>query len=490
MYTQCPDCQTRFRVTAGALRAAHGTVRCGRCGSAFDALVSLTDTPPRPRWEPELAPLPLLLAAEEELAPLEEPYVERLAGHYEETLGDEALGEASDVEPGVEAATEPSADSTIVLVDEGGVGEDITLEGERVEIEGTAETGDAVAEEEYDLDATDEFEVLQIPSSAYPDEREAERELEALILRLQREFGPMPSEAQAAATDAHEETTAGHRALSELETLVPPSSTSAAEGVVVEEIEPPDATTAESAHEPEALPVAVPEGPESRQPTTVLAPPVGARPEQPPTVRATASPAQVPVEERPLSARRWQPEPVELEQVDLPERSVWKTLAWAVGSLLLVLALAAQLAHYYRQELVRDARLGPPLRAAYERLGLALPPSADLAALELRQSGEESRANGRLEVRASLTNRANFEQPYPILRLQFEDRFGSVVAKRDFEPAEYLKNPALASGTLAPGASSEAELLLVDPGVEAVGYRLDVCLRESPAMLLCAQGPG
>ena len=339
-------------------------------------------------------------------------------------------------------------------------------------------------------DATDEFEVLRIPTSAYPDEREAERELEALILRLQREFGPMPAEAQAAAKDAHDETTAGHRALSELETLVPASSTTAPGSLVVEEIEPPAATTAESAHEPEALPVAAPASPESEQPTTALAPPVGARPEPAPAVRAPASAEKVPVEERPLSARRWQPEPVEFEQEDVPERSVWKTLAWSVGSLLLVLTLAAQLVHHYRQDLVRDARLGPPLRATYERLGLALPPSADLAALELRQSGEESRANGRLEVRARLTNRADFEQPYPILRLQFEDRFGSVVAKRDFEPAEYLEDPALASGTLAPGVSSDAELLLVDPGLEAVGYRLDVCLRESPGVLHCAQGPG
>src|SRR5512139_4111484 len=44
MYSQCPECQTRFRVTAAALRAAHGTVRCGQCGIAFDALPNLSDT--------------------------------------------------------------------------------------------------------------------------------------------------------------------------------------------------------------------------------------------------------------------------------------------------------------------------------------------------------------------------------------------------------------------------------------------------------------
>ena len=98
-------------------------------------------------------------------------------------------------------------------------------------------------------------------------------------------------------------------------------------------------------------------------------------------------------------------------------------------------------------------------------------------------------AAGRLVVRASLTNRAQFEQRYPILRLQFEDRFGSLIATRDFAPEDYLKDPALAARPMAPGAESEAELVLADPGVEAVGYRLDVCLPESATTLRCARGP-
>jgi len=204
----------------------------------------------------------------------------------------------------------------------------------------------------------------------------------------------------------------------------------------------------------------------------------------------TAAPVVVPVEERPLAARRWRPEPVELEQEAAPERSVWRTLAWSAGALLLVLSLAGQLAHYYRQDLARDARLGPPLRAAYERLGFALPPVSDLESLELRQLGDDVREAGRLEVRASLTNRAQFDQPYPLLRLQFEDRFGSLIATRDFEPADYLQDPAEADRPMAPGVQREAALVLADPGVEAVGYRLDVCLAESATMLRCARGPG
>ncbi|OQX33236.1 MAG: hypothetical protein B0D96_12020, partial [Candidatus Sedimenticola endophacoides] len=37
MFTQCPTCQTLFRVTASQLRAAAGRVRCCRCDAIFDA---------------------------------------------------------------------------------------------------------------------------------------------------------------------------------------------------------------------------------------------------------------------------------------------------------------------------------------------------------------------------------------------------------------------------------------------------------------------
>ena len=88
-------------------------------------------------------------------------------------------------------------------------------------------------------------------------------------------------------------------------------------------------------------------------------------------------------------------------------------------------------------------------RTAYERLGMALLPNWDLAAFELRQWGNDAATQGRMLVRASLTNRAGFTQPHPILRLELEDRFGATVATRDFEPADYLKNPSQAGRLLA-----------------------------------------
>ena len=46
MYTQCPDCEIAFRITADVLKQAAGKVRCGGCGNAFNALDFLTEQTP------------------------------------------------------------------------------------------------------------------------------------------------------------------------------------------------------------------------------------------------------------------------------------------------------------------------------------------------------------------------------------------------------------------------------------------------------------
>lgn len=58
MYTRCTECETLFRVTRAQLNAARGQVRCGRCGTVFDALASLreefTVDEPQPEDAPQL----------------------------------------------------------------------------------------------------------------------------------------------------------------------------------------------------------------------------------------------------------------------------------------------------------------------------------------------------------------------------------------------------------------------------------------------------
>jgi predicted Zn finger-like uncharacterized protein len=415
MYSQCPDCQTRFRVTAAALRAAHGTVRCGRCGSAFDALERLSDALPPPAQE--LPPIPLLVATDAARGREAEASVEY---HFSaEDLERVFVGTndwqeqdsspAPDTDESREAAG--GGEPTIVEVHEDARVEDITLEGERIGIDVPPEDDEAAA-----------------------------RESELLVQRLLEEPPPPP------------------------EAPVEPIADAAEPIVATEAVE---TTEVAAAVEPVA----------AVEPAPATAPaPVAVVTEEP-------APFPPPSWHTPVTGS-------ELPPVNAPAARLG--LAWTAAGLLLALVLATQLIHHFRQDLVRHPQVGPPLRAAYERLGLALLPNWDLGSFELRQWGNDANAaaRGSMVVRASLKNRAAFAQPHPILRLELEDRFGSTVATRDFEPADYLKNPSQGSRLIAPGASSEAELLLADPGPEAVGYRLDVCLRESASLLRCAGGSG
>jgi len=58
MTTRCPACATAFRVADSQLQARAGQVRCGRCGTLFDALAALSADPARrtARAEAEATP--------------------------------------------------------------------------------------------------------------------------------------------------------------------------------------------------------------------------------------------------------------------------------------------------------------------------------------------------------------------------------------------------------------------------------------------------
>jgi hypothetical protein len=159
------------------------------------------------------------------------------------------------------------------------------------------------------------------------------------------------------------------------------------------------------------------------------------------------------------------------------------------ATVVLGLGLAAQLAHLYREELVGVAALQGPLTSLYAALGRPVAPRWDIGRYEVRQQGvvAEPVAAGTLTVRASIRNGAGRAQPAPLLRVILQDRFGNRIATRDLTPREYGGAAAIAPPPmLAPGQRIDAEVSLLDPGGEAVGFELDVCLRRADSSVSCA----
>jgi predicted Zn finger-like uncharacterized protein len=165
------------------------------------------------------------------------------------------------------------------------------------------------------------------------------------------------------------------------------------------------------------------------------------------------------------------------------ERAGW----WTAISVALVFALIGQIVHHYRDPLVRSPKWGGTVSRLYRTLGINLAPQWDLHAYELQQWGVISDASARdaLRVRASVTNTATFEQPYPLVRLALEDRWGSIVAMREFAPEEYLPSTATANRMMAPRQRANAEIVIVDPGADAVGFQIRACMPQGTGVI-CA----
>jgi Protein of unknown function (DUF3426) len=157
----------------------------------------------------------------------------------------------------------------------------------------------------------------------------------------------------------------------------------------------------------------------------------------------------------------------------------------------LLLILLVQIVHAHRGTLARNPKLGPAVISLYRTFGLNLTPEWNLHAYEIRQWGVVSDPNipGTLKVRASVKNLAEFPQPYPLLKLVLEDRWGEQVRSREFEPREYLDSSAMADRMMAPAQEANATIAIVDPGPDAEGFRFDVCLRGTGGAVCASDVP-
>lgn len=164
----------------------------------------------------------------------------------------------------------------------------------------------------------------------------------------------------------------------------------------------------------------------------------------------------------------------ELPPINAPRRRLPYPV-WVAAAALLLVLLAIQLILGNRDWLALHAPMV---------LGGAAPPP-NLSAYQLRQWGVtgDPAAKGTLRVRASIMNSAAQLEPYPLLRLTLANRFGTRIGEREFEPADYLGKPPLRM--LSPGERVDATLDIVDPGKDAEGFEIDVCLRNAKGKITC-----
>lgn len=433
MYTQCPECQTVFRITRAQLDAAQGKVRCGHCQRIFNATEHLVldveqerSAPPpatprqyrKPQPKPA-TPKPATPSPARPVTTPKQPPKRTPAPAAPKTAARPAAGkQRAPASPAKKPAVTPPKPQT-----------------PRPQRPAPAP------------------QPKQTPPAAKPKASPAAK--------------PKPRPAQEPTDFIHEPLEIPPLDFKELDfSEVPPAvpSTPAADSVTPAPVAAGGGAALPAEDETPLLEEEIIE-------EILLESPPEAEPTPP-------SPTATPAQER-STARSSPIEPSELHEVWLEgdhqahRGGLARTLGWSVLVLLLCATLVLQFAYHRRDSLAHLPELRPHLERLCELLDCRLPLRTDLAAIELseRDIHSHDRYENALVIRATLVNQADFPQPYPLLEITMRDLNGRPVASRQFLPEEYL--PARPEPAFAAHAAARVELEVLDPGDEAVSFEFD-----------------
>jgi len=143
-----------------------------------------------------------------------------------------------------------------------------------------------------------------------------------------------------------------------------------------------------------------------------------------------------------------------------------------IGILVGILALMFQYAYYNLNSLAKIPPLRPSLHFMCSLSGCTVPSQKDLSKIAFSSKNIYShpRVKKALIVSATIVNKANFPQDYPIIKLQFENVRGEAISGRRFNPIEYLKLPESEIKKMQPNEPVTLKIAIKDPGSSMVSY--------------------
>jgi predicted Zn finger-like uncharacterized protein len=436
VFTQCSNCETVFKLSADVLRAAGGQVRCGNCGEVFNALARLAED-------------------------ADAFAVSNESSHDLETRADNILHEPASPNP---PPPEETSD------DFGPPGVEIA----RLQIldwnesdSASADAAAADADEHSDTDPSMEF---TLPPG----------ELDRIFVESKKKREAAQSEAPPPDDPEEFEVDIAPVPI-QIKPIPPVAPPSTPPAPAVAPAPTVAKTTAPSRAPAPRAPVAPPTP--TPAPAPAPAPPQTLPPHPEDVAAESSSPFDVPDAVRfEILSGMESDEP--LHDLRRPRPQSLRT--WLATAAVFALLLAGQVIHHNREYLVTHGPMAGLLRALYAGAGAPVSSVANLSAYQLRQWGVsgDPAADGTLRVRASILNSAAQLEPFPLLRVTLANRFGTRIGARDFEPSEYLGKPT--ARYLNPGEQVDALMDILDPGKNAEGFEIDVCLRGADRKISCA----
>ena len=450
--TQCPHCQTRFRVTAAQLGMARGAVRCGACLQPFNAAEQLAERP-TPASADEASPDSLdrpAAAVQDVPAEPAEP-ASAPAGAAEPVAPEAQVQEPPQPAeaPAAAPTAQPAADETLWIHD------DLDLDSLNLELD---EELAKLEHEEFELSSEfRDYQPTRAPfgSAEPPAEPHDESWVEALLndqpaapAAAQPQPAlplPAPAPAPVSSEEALPEQEARDEDFPELDDDADEAARRLPSGLSAARDDQPLSVSEAAA-------------------TLGVAAAAGA---------AGAAAARSEPRLRDEGLRNLSDEPLQLEWQ--PPKPRWgRRLLWGLLILLALAGLGAQYVYFHLAELARNEQLRPWLEQACPLLGCQLPPRVDVSLIKSSNLTVRNHPThpGALTVDAIIYNRAAFAQPFPLLELRFEDLNGQPLASRRFKPGEYLGGELAGRKDMPPQTPIHIALEILDPGAQAVNYSL------------------
>lgn len=442
--TQCPHCQTSFRVTYQQLSMARGVVRCGHCLQVFNAAKQLleqnraADTPEVP--SPAPAPAPTQELAQESAQPPQDEHPEPAPSPPQEdwALTAKALDDLDlDQELARLERREPHQERQAPSREE-------ALQARRDD-----HRHDEHADEPFGTAADHR---LDLPPVEEPAPVLVEQE------PLDLDLEPAPGE--------RTEPTLGGLDLDDDEPRPPPQD-EPHDALVDEPVAPlsihddvPEkGLSARDDDEPAGLRLSArdddePDDLRDERPEPILA----AKPERPPRKEPLVHVVDDPLQ---LDWQKAKP-------------NWFKRLLWSVLTLLAAGLLAFQYIAYHFDEMARQDQYRPWFQQLCPMIGCTVPTRVDISRIKSSNLVVRSHPDfkGALIVDAIIYNRAPFAQPFPLLELRFADLNGQLIASRRFKPSEYLSGELAGRGEMPSQTPIHIALDILDPGPKAVNYSL------------------
>lgn len=428
--TQCPQCQTSFRVNATQLAAAHGAVRCGACLNVFNAAQQL-----------------------QRLGHIIAPATSKAV------TGEKTTAATKPAPPEPPKTKEP--EDTLWIHDDLDLDE-LDLDEELAKLE---EREQQISQEILNLERSTHFSSVFASPPRDTQVEHDERWAEELLREDEAKADEKPALASL-----------GLKQQDTRNSPPPATQPFAQQPVAPQPIE----------REPE---LKLTDADFGATDSEAAEPPLQAEPlqrDEPPLSDMdddTDEPQPAPF--IPLAVSRHEPnvghnklfeledEPVEFEW-QKPGPSWGRIIGWAILIVLAGAALAGQYVAYHFEQLARQDQYRPLFEQLCPKIGCELPSKVDISMIKSSNLVVRSHPefSGALVVDAIIYNRAAFSQPFPLLEIRFADINGKLLASRRFTPGEYLAGELAGRTEMPPQTPIHISLDILDPGSQAVNYSL------------------